>query len=147
VIPNEVKILGTFRTMDEKWRYEAHRRMQKMATSLAEAMGGACDFDILVGYPFLVNDEALTARVRKYAESYMGKENVVDLPIRMTGEDFAFYSHHIPACFYRLGVGNAAKGITSPLHTDTFNVDEDCLEHSIGLMSWLAINELETLRH
>lgn len=146
VIPNEVSILGTFRTMDETWRYEAHRRMKKMATSLAQGMGGDCEFDILVGYPYLVNDEALTHKVRHYATQYLGKGNVVDLPIRMTGEDFAFYSHHIPACFYRLGVGNPAKGIASALHTDTFNVDESCLQHSIGLMSWLAICELEGVK-
>lgn len=145
VITNAVKILGTFRTMDEKWRSEAHLKMERIATSLAEGMGGSCEFKILRGYPYLVNDDALTSRVRNYAENYMGKENVVDLPIRMTGEDFAFYSHEIPGCFYRLGVRNEAKNITSNVHTNTFDVDENCLQHSTGLMAWLAIKELEFL--
>ncbi len=143
VIPNEVKILGTFRTMDEQWRSEAHTKMRKMAIHLAEGMGGNCEFEILKGYPYLVNNEALTGRVRQYAEEYLGKENVVDLPIRMTGEDFAFYSHEIPGCFYRLGVRNEAKNITSNVHTPTFDVDEMCLKYSTGLMAWLAVKELE----
>lgn len=144
VIPNEVKILGTFRTMDEPWRYDAHQKIKKMASGIAESMGGSCEVDILVGYPYLVNNEALTAKAKKYAIEYLGAENVVDLPIRMTGEDFAYYSQQIPACFYRLGVKNDMKGNFGSMHTDTFNVDEDCLLHSTGLMAWLAIRELES---
>lgn len=143
IIPNEVKLKGTFRTMDEAWRFEAHQRMKKMAASIAEGMGGFCDFDIQVGYPALINDEPLTEKVRAYATEYLGPENVVELPIRMTAEDFAYYSQEMPACFYRLGTGNAAKGINSPLHTNTFNVDEDALAVSTGLMAWVAIRQLE----
>jgi amidohydrolase len=144
VIPNSVSLKGTFRTMDEPWRADAHRRMVKMAEGIAESMGARAEFTILNGYPYLVNDDALTAVTRKYAEEYLGAENVVELPIRMTGEDFAYYSQEMPACFYRLGTGNPAKGITAPIHTNTFNVDEDCLELSIGLMAWLAVRELES---
>jgi amidohydrolase len=143
VIPNEVKMEGTFRTMNETWRAEAHRRMKKMAEGIAESMGGSCDFRIEVGYPFLVNDEDLTARARRFAEEYLGKEMVEDLPLRMTAEDFAYYSQKMPACFYRLGTGNKARGVTSPIHTDTFDVDENCLETGMGLMSWLAVMELQ----
>ena len=143
VIPNEVKLQGTFRTMDEGWRFDAHQRMKKMAESIAEGMGGRCEFDIKVGYPALVNHDDLTHKVRAWSEEYLGAENVVDLPIRMTAEDFAYYSQEMPACFYRLGTGNPAKGITSPIHTSTFDVDEDCLALSTGLMAWLAIKELE----
>ena len=143
IIPNEVKLEGTFRTMNEEWRFEAHRRMKKIAHSIAEGMGGEADLHILVGYPFLVNDAPLTQKVRQRAEEYLGKENVVELPIRMTAEDFAYYSQAMPACFYRLGTGNPEKGITSPIHTNTFDVDEECLSLSIGLMAWLAVKELE----
>lgn len=143
VIPNAVRLEGTFRTMDEQWRKVAHQKMQKMAIAIAEGMGGTCEFNIVAGYPFLVNEEQLTARVRTFAEDYLGKEQVVDLPIRMTGEDFAFYTQEIPGCFYRLGVRNEAKNITSSVHTNTFDVDEDCLLHGMGLMAWLAIKELE----
>jgi amidohydrolase len=142
IIPNEVKMEGTFRTMDEEWRAKAHVLMKKMAETLAESMGGSCNFHIERGYPFLKNDEALTVRSRQHAMEFLGEENVIDLPMRMTAEDFAFYSQKIPACFYRLGTGNAARGITSPIHTDTFDVDEDSLLVGMGLMSWLAVKEL-----
>lgn len=142
VIPNAVALKGTFRTMDEPWRAKALESMANMSVGIAESMGGSAKFEVLHGYPYLVNDDQLTAATRKYAEEYLGAENVVELPMRMTGEDFAYFSQEMPACFYRLGTGNPAKGITSPVHTNTFNVDEDCLEVSTGLMAWLAVREL-----
>ena len=142
IIPSEVKLMGTFRTMDEKWRMEAHNLMKKMVKNMAKAMGGTAKLNITVGYPYLINDEVLTTRARKFSEAYLGVENVVNLPIRMTAEDFSYYSQKMPACCYRLGTGNIRKGITSPVHTNTFDVDEDCLKLSTGLMAWLAIQEL-----
>ena len=143
VIPNEVRLMGTFRTMDEKWRTAAHKKMKKMAEQMARAMGGACEFNILKGYPVLHNDPKLTMRVKENSIEFLGKRNVVDLPIRMTAEDFSYYSQAMPGCFYRLGTGNKKKGITSPVHTNTFDVDETSLNLSIGLMTWLALKELE----
>jgi amidohydrolase len=143
VIPDEVKIEGTFRTLNEKWRNEAKKRMRKIAEGVAESMGGECIFTVEHGYPVLFNDEALTAKVKGFMIDYAGSENVVDLPMRMTSEDFAYYSQEMPACFYRLGTGNKAKGITSGLHTDTFNIEESSLELSIGLLAWLAVKELD----
>jgi amidohydrolase len=142
VIPDEVRIEGTFRTMDEDLRSESHKKMKRIAEETAVEMGGTCEFRIELGYPFLVNDETTTNAARKAAEEYLGKENVHDLPIRMTAEDFAFFSQQVPSCFYRLGTGNKAKGITSGVHTSTFNIDENALEIGAGLMAWLAINEL-----
>jgi amidohydrolase len=143
VIPAEVKIEGTFRTMDEKWRTEAHHIMKAIAEDKAKELGGICQFNIEHGYPFLVNDEKITSRARAAAEEYLGKENVVLLEKRMTAEDFAFYTHHVPGCFYRLGTGNKAKGITSGVHTATFDIDEKALETGMGLMAWLALEELK----
>lgn len=142
VIPDEVKIEGTFRTMNEVWRKEAHAKMKKIAEDIAIKMNGACEFTIGHGYPFLVNDETTTNNARIAAEEYLGKENVEELPLRMTAEDFAFYSQQVPSCFYRLGTGNKFKGITSGVHTATFDIDEKALEIGAGLMAWLAINEL-----
>lgn len=142
IIPNEVKLQGTFRTMDEKWRFEAHEKMQRIVNSLAEGMGGSCELEIKVGYPSLINDLNLTSRAKALAIEFLGEDKVVDLPIRMTAEDFSYYSQQLPACFYRLGTGNKAKGITSPVHTSTFDIDEDSLETSIGLMAWLAVAQL-----
>jgi amidohydrolase len=142
VIPDEVKIEGTFRTMNEEWRKEAHAKMKKMAEDIAIEMGGSCEFNIIPGYPFLVNDEATTEKAIVAAQDYLGKENVEELQIRMTAEDFAFFSQKIPSCFYRLGTGNKAKNIVSGIHTSTFNIDEKALEIGAGLMAWLAVNEL-----
>ena len=143
VIPDEVKIEGTFRTMNEEWRNEAHEKIKKMAEQIAKQMNGNCDFRIERGYPFLVNDEKTTNKARIAAEDYLGKENVEELELRMTAEDFSYYSQLIPACFYRLGTGNISKGITSGIHTSTFNIDERSLEIGAGLMAWLALNELK----
>lgn len=145
IIPNEVKLEGTFRTMNEEWRAEAHQRMVKIAEGIAEGMGGSCEFFIKKGYPCLVNDEPLTNRTISWAQEYLGKDNVVRLPVRLTAEDFSYYTQKMPACFYRLGTGNAAKGITSPVHTNTFDVDEKSLEIGMGLMSWLAVMELQSV--
>ena len=142
VIPNEVKLEGTFRTMDEAWRAEAHTRMKKMAEGIAESMGGSCEFEIKKGYPFLVNEEKLTAAAKQYAQEYLGKENVLDLDIWMAAEDFAYYSQVTDACFYRLGTRNEAKGITSSVHTPTFDIDENALAISTGLMAYIAIKRL-----
>jgi amidohydrolase len=143
VIPDSVYLEGTFRTLDEEWRDEAHRRMTKLANELAESMGGSCEFDIKRGYPFLINDEALTDRTRNWAIEYVGSENVEDLEIWMAAEDFAFYSQQAPSCFYRLGVRNESRGIVSSVHTNTFDADESALETGMGLMAWLAVKELE----
>ncbi|MFN8437790.1 MAG: M20 family metallopeptidase [Cytophagales bacterium] len=142
VIPTEVKIEGTFRTLNEEWRAKAHEKMKKMAEGIADAMGAHCDFDIRKGYPYLKNAEGLTINAKSAAIEYMGKENVVDLDIWMAAEDFAFYTQHTDACFYRLGVRNEEKGIVSGVHTPTFDIDEKALEIGSGLMAWLAVSEL-----
>lgn len=142
VIPNQVQVQGTFRTMNEEWRFEAHRIMKKMAEELASSMGGSCDFRVDVGYPFVYNDEKVTEFARAAAKDFLGAENVVELDMRMTGEDFSYYTQHMPGCFYRLGVGNESRGINSGLHTPTFNVDEKCLDVGTGLMSYIAHQQL-----
>lgn len=142
VIPNEVKLEGTFRTLDEEWRGMAHEKMKKMAEGIAEAMGGRCDFNIMRGYPFLVNEEKLTDQLRVYAEEYLGKDNVLDLDIWMAAEDFAYYSQAADSCFYRLGTGNESRKISSSVHTPTFDIDEDSLRISTGLMTYLALKQL-----
>lgn len=142
VIPDEVYLEGTFRTLNEEWRNEAHHKMKHLAETLAESMGGTCSFDIRRGYPFLINDDAVTDRARKAAEEFLGKENVEDLEIWMAAEDFSFYSQKVPACFYRLGVRNEFRGIISSVHTSTFDIDESALETGMGLMAWMAVREL-----
>ncbi|MBP6619519.1 MAG: amidohydrolase [Leadbetterella sp.] len=143
IIPNEVYIEGTFRCMDENWRAEGLEKIQKMAEGMAEAMGAKCEFWIVKGYPFLQNDPDLTKEMRAFATDYVGAENIVNLDLWMGGEDFAFYSQKVDACFYRLGTRNEEKGITSGVHTPTFNIDENSLEIGPGLMAYMAIRNLE----
>jgi len=138
VIPSEVKLMGTFRAMDETWRFKAHELIRKQATELVHAMGAEIDIDILVGYPTLYNNEAVTATARTLAEEYMGVENVLDTELRMGAEDFSYYSQVIPACFFRLGTGNKARGITAGVHTPIFDIDENALEIGSGTMAYLA---------
>ncbi len=145
VIPEEVKIAGTFRTMDEKWRTEAHDIITKTVLEVCTKNNAKADLNIMRGYPFLVNDKKVTENCRQAAINYLGKENVEELPMRMTAEDFAYFTQELPCCFYRLGTGNKAKGITSGVHTPTFDIDEQALKIGSGLMAWLAINELNTV--
>ena len=143
VIPDEVHIEGTFRTMDEAWRKEGLNIIKEMAVSKAKISGGDCEVNVVTGYPALVNDDETTEKAKKYAQDFLGIENVIELEPRMTGEDFSFFAQKIPACFHRLGTGNKSKGITSGIHTPTFNIDESALKTGMGLMAWIVLNELK----
>ncbi|MGN6438573.1 MAG: M20 metallopeptidase family protein [Agriterribacter sp.] len=138
VIPSEVKLMGTFRAMDEQWRFEAHTLIRKLATELVHSMGAEIDLHIDVGYPTVYNNEQLNAMAEAAAAEYAGSENVEESELRMGAEDFGYYSQVIPGCFYRLGAGNEAKGINSGVHTPTFNIDEDAIRLGAGMMAWLG---------
>lgn len=145
IIPDEVNIEGTMRTFDEEWRAKAHELINILTQNIAKKNNGKCITNIVKGYPFLVNDDALTGKVKRLAIDYLENENVEDLEMRMTAEDFAYFSQKVPSCFYRLGSRNESKGITSNLHTSTFDVDENCLINGMGLMAWIALNNLKTI--
>ena len=138
VIPSEVKLMGTFRAMNEEWRFAAHELIKKQTIELVHAMGATAAITIDVGYPFVMNDEKLNEVARKKGEEYVGEENVETTELRMGAEDFAFYTHQVPGCFFRLGAGNVVKGITSGVHTPTFNIDEGAIEIGMGMMAWLG---------
>jgi amidohydrolase len=138
VIPSEVKLMGTFRALDEEWRFKAHELIRQQCTQLVHAMGGEIDLHIDVGYPTVYNHEGLNEKARQLAEQYMGPAHVETTEMRMGAEDFGYYTQRIPGCFYRLGVMNTAKGITSGVHTPTFNIDESAIETGMGMMAWLG---------
>ena len=142
IIPNEVNMEGTFRAFNEEWRMEVHQIIKDLCNAICVAHGAECEVEVRKGYPFLNNNEELTQSARSLAEDYLGKENVVDLAIWPAGEDFAYYSQEIPACFYRLGIRNEERGITSMVHTATFDIDEKALEVGSGLMAYIALNSL-----
>jgi amidohydrolase len=143
VIPDVVSIEGTFRTMDEEMRNVLHKKIQQVAQGIAAAHGAHCEVDILRGYPVLVNNESLTERCIENAKSFLGGNQVEALDIRLTSEDFAWYSHKIPACFYRIGTALPNGAPTSGLHTSDFRVDNSVLPIAASVMAWLAYNELQ----
>lgn len=143
LIPSEVKVYGTFRTFDENWREEAHMLIVKTAQNTAASFGTSCEVVIDRGYPLLVNDREVTQIARNAAIEFVGKENVNDLDIRTTVEDFARYTQIIPGCFYRLGTANQEKGINANLHTAHFNVDEKSIVIGTGFMIWNALAQLK----
>jgi amidohydrolase len=145
VIPGSVYLAGTFRTMQEDWRAEVKQQIAQIITDVCNKYHTEASINIVDGYPFLVNDETITERCRQSAIDYLGAENVEDLPLRMTAEDFAYVSQQVPSCFYRLGTGNKEKGIISGVHTATFDIDEKALELSTGLMAWMTIQNLKEL--
>lgn len=138
VIPSEVKLMGTFRAMDEEWRFKAHGIIKKLATELVHSMGGEIDLLIDVGYPTVYNNEALHEVAKSIAQDFMGAGNVEETEVRMGAEDFGFYSQQIPGCFFRLGTANKQKGITAGVHTPLFNIDEAAIEIGIGIMATLG---------
>jgi hippurate hydrolase len=138
VIPNEVKLMGTFRAMDEEWRFKVHRLITKLCNELVSSMGGSVDLHIDVGYPCVMNNEQVTANAMVKAKEYMGEEKVSETELRMGAEDFGYYAQKIPACFYRLGTMNKSKGIIAGVHTPVFNIDESAIEIGIGMMAWLG---------
>ena len=138
VIPSEVKLMGTFRSMDESWRFQAHKLIQRICKGIAQGMGAEIEVMVDVGYPVVNNDEQLYPIARAMAEEYAGSENIQETEIRMGSEDFGYYTQEIPGCFYRLGVMNEARGITSGVHTPTFNIDESAIEKGMGMMAWLG---------
>lgn len=142
VIPASVELAGTFRTMDENWRASVHKQLHELVKTISENYRAQCVLRIEKGYPFLVNDIPFTNSCMEAAQLFLGKEQVEELPLRMTAEDFAFISQKVPSCFFRLGTANKEKGITAGVHTATFDIDEEALLTGVGLMAWLAIREL-----
>jgi amidohydrolase len=141
IIPESVYLEGTFRTYDEKWRAEAHRLIRRTAEGIAEALGGKANLEIRRGYPVLFNNPELSGKIRKDISDYVGEEQVVDLDLWTAAEDFAWYTQEIPGCFYRIGTRNESRGIIHGLHTPQFDVEENALKISTGLMAWLTIQE------
>lgn len=138
VIPHEVKLMGTFRAMDEQWRFKAHELIRNQVEAIGRGMGATIDLKIDVGYPTVYNDEQLHHIAMDTARSFMGEDRVEETELRMGAEDFGYYSQVVPGCFFRLGTGNVAKGISSGVHTPTFNIDENAIEIGMAMMAYFG---------
>lgn len=143
VIPDQVTLEGTFRTMDEGWRKEAHRHLERIPAQIAAASGGAAEVEIRHGYPYLHNHEAITLESKNLAENLLGKDSVEDMDIRMTAEDFAWFTQRIPGMLYRLGVKDPGTAQPYSLHTPAFQASETALYTGITLMSYLSLELLK----
>jgi amidohydrolase len=142
VIPPKVNIEGTFRTMNEPWRAEAHKRITGLTRSIAEGLGGTCEIRIVKGYPVLTNNENLTRKAAEFSAQLLGNDNVVNLDLRMTSDDFAWFSQQIPGVFYRFGIMDPAGKFNSPVHSPTFMADENALKTAMSNLAWLALGFL-----
>jgi len=143
IVPETIKLEGTFRIMNEEWRYIAHDKIRQIATSVAEGMGGSCDVDIQIGFPSVFNNLEITGNAQKAAKQFVGQKRVHDLDIRMTAEDFGWYAQKYAACFYRLGVGHTDGTISGGLHSPNFLANEKSIETGMALMAYLAIDGLK----
>ena len=135
VIPSKAHLKGTFRTMNEAWRAEALTLIQQTAEDIAKASGGRAEVNISKGYPYLENDPETTQRMRRIAQDFLGDEHVEELPIRLTAEDFSYYSQEVPVCFFRLGVRNEEEGIVHGVHHPRFDIDQKSLKFGVQMMA------------
>ncbi len=142
IIPQKVKLEGTLRTLDEHWRAILKEKIRLIATSTAYSYGCECAIDIKDGYPMLFNHEESTDKAQRFAKEYLGENQVQEMDLRMTAEDFGYYSQIFPSVYYRFGVSQP-DNTTGNLHTPDFNLNEKSLETSTGMMAWLAINFLK----
>jgi hippurate hydrolase len=133
VIPATARLEGTFRAMDEDWRFQAHDLIRRVAERTAQAHGATADVEVRVGYPGLYNHETPTALVREAATEYVGAERTIDVDPWFAGEDFAYFLQERPGTFYQLGAGT-----DHGLHTSQFAVDEEALRTGMGFMAYLA---------
>ena len=143
VIPEKAEAKGTFRTFDESWRSLMHLKLKTFVQEFLSKNGFQGELLIKKGYPFLKNEKQLTNQCAQYAKDYLGIEKVQDMNIRMTAEDFSFYSKKVPACLFRLGVRNESKGIVHGVHHPNFDIDNKALGIGAGTMAYLAVKLLD----
>ncbi|HDP74440.1 MAG TPA: amidohydrolase [Bacteroidales bacterium] len=138
IIPDEVSIAGTFRTMDEAWRNEAHRLIQQTATGIAASHGAKCEIEIRKGYPSIHNNPELTQLVKKIAKELIGNNNVIDLDPRTTTDDFSYFSNLIPSVFFRVGTGFPNID-NAQLHRPNFNPAEEAIGVAHSLLTKILL--------
>lgn len=143
IIPEKVTLKGTLRTFDEAWREVLHSKINSICQNIAESFGGHCEIDIPKGLSYVNNDDNITEIIQNTASKLLGKENVVEMPIRMGAEDFSAYGHQIPSSFFRLGTGNIAKNITATVHNPKFDIDEAALAIGSLAMAKMGLQLLE----
>ena len=138
VIPSVVQLSGTLRTVDELWRKEAKEHIKRIVFETCAAHGCTAEITLPSGYPCVVNDENVTNKAREFATEWLGEENIRELEMRMTSEDFGFFSQQFPTTFFRFGVKGDVNADTGGLHSSTFRIDENALQTGVEGLTWLA---------
>jgi amidohydrolase len=141
IIPEKVYISGTFRTFDENWRSEGLALVRQISVETEEEYGVKIDVNIAEGYPVLFNDEMLTSKAIGFSTELLGKDKIETYDIRMSSDDFSFYSDLAPSLYYRVGIMKKGTEMLK-LHTSDFDIDEDGLETGVANLSWLVYNFL-----
>jgi len=139
IISDRVEMEGTVRTLSPGARKKVHALIEETIKGVTHGMGGGYELDYSFGTPPVINDRKIDEHVAACAADILGGKNVIELSDPLMGaEDFAYFAEKVPGVLFRLGTGNRDKGITSHLHSPTFDVDEDCLMVGARLMSWIA---------
>jgi amidohydrolase len=139
IIPDEVDMSGTVRTLSIELRDEIPKWMEHTLWGITTAYGGAYEFHYEHGTPPVINDEKTTRFALNKMKEILGEDAVVELEYpSMGGEDFSEYQQIVPGTFIRLGIRNEKKGIKAPLHSPIFDIDEDVLPIGVKVMSYLA---------
>jgi amidohydrolase len=138
IIPERVEIAGTFRTFDEQWRAAAADLIRDIAKKTAEREGVSIDVNILKGYPVLVNNEELTSKAAILSAEMFGDQQIEFFGLRMTSEDFSFFTEKYPSLYYRVGIKKPGTNMRM-LHTPDFDIDEEALKFGVANLTWLTV--------
>lgn len=134
IIAAHAELTGTVRTFHTEVRDKIRLELKNLLEGVCAPSGATFEYEYIEGYPAVVNYPEVTDVIDKAAEEILGSENVLHQNPSMGGEDFAYYLHEIPGSFYFLGVGNTSKGIESPQHSPTYDIDEDALANGVEIM-------------
>ncbi|MCF2487044.1 amidohydrolase [Dyadobacter sp. CY347] len=145
IIPESVRMIGTVRTFDEGMHTYVHKRMNEIATNIAESAGASAKVNINVMYPVTFNNEALTAKMIGTLDNVAGKDNVNLIPAKTGAEDFSYFQQKVPGFFFFLGGMPKGKSVeeAAPHHTPDFYVDEGSLVLGVRSLSRLATDYLQ----
>lgn len=145
VVAAECRMSCTLRTHDDEDKEKAIRRIKAIVNAVAEESGGSAEIDLPSDYPILVNNPTVTERMWAACDKVLGEENVDKTTNyrSMGGEDFAFMAKKIPACFLKLGIRNAEKGITPTNHNCKFDIDEDALELGVKIFKQFVLDNMD----
>jgi amidohydrolase len=145
IIPEEVEMIGTIRTLDTDMRDKIHEKIRLTATKIAESAGATADVRISTGYPVTLNDPELTAKMLPSLEAAAGAENVRLIKAITGAEDFSFFQRRVPGMYFFLGAMPKGKKVegAAPHHTPDFYIDQSCLKLGVRALSYLALDYMD----